>query len=379
MKFTIERNLLLNKLNIVAHALPVKSPMPVLTGIKIEVLEDSITLVASNSDISIRTKLGYEGLVIEETGVEIVPGKMFCDIIRTLNSKDVEIYTEGNSLRIKANKGSYKLNLMDNTSYPNINFEVGDNPIKFNGVVFNELVKNVIFSASQNEKKPILTGVNFEYNEETNELITVATDSFRLSRMTAKIENVSQFNITIPNGSLNELLKCMDEKEDIEMFRMGSTVRFRFSDIDFVSRMLDAQYPNTSKLITNDFTTEIEVNKTEILNCADRIMVLSPTGSEKEKEMTYNVINLKQEDDNTAILGISNNSVGTAKEEITIKTLKKSEEMLNINFSGKYFIDGLKSFKSETVKIKFNGSVRPFIMEGENDKGLIQLILPVRM
>ena len=382
MKITIERNLLLNKLNVVSHALPAKSPLPVLTGIKIEVAEDSITFIASNSDISIRTKMGYEGMVIEETGSIVVPGKMFCDIIRTLNSKDVELYTEGTVLRIKANKGKYKLHIMDESTYPNINFELGQEytPLDFNGGVFSELVKNVIFSASQNEKKPILTGVNFEYNPELKQVITVATDSFRLSRMTAEMNDVEPFNITIPSASLNELLKCLDAKDEIKMYTVGSTsVRFSFADIDFISRMLDTNYPATSKLITTDFAMVIEVNKEEVLTSTDRIMVLSPTGTEKEKELTYNVVGLRQESDTTAILEISNASAGEAKEEIAINVIKPCQDKLNIKFSGKYFIDSLKSFKSDKVRIKFNGSARPFIMEGENDKGLIQLILPVRM
>ena len=76
MKITIERNLLLTKLNMVSHALSSKTPLPVLTAIKMSVNEEGMTLIASNGDISIRAKLQYAEMQVEETGEVAVSGKM---------------------------------------------------------------------------------------------------------------------------------------------------------------------------------------------------------------------------------------------------------------------------------------------------------------
>ena len=378
MKITIERNLLLNKLNLVAHALAVKSPMPVLTGVKMEVEGNNVTFVASNGDISIKTSLTYDEMTVEEEGAVVVSGKMFCDIIRSITAPNILLYTEDSTLRIEAGKGKYKLNIMDVSTYPSINFNYDEDmtPIKMNAGSFNDMVKSVITSTAQSEKKPILTGVNF--NCSNNVLVAVATDSFRLSRMEMPFANSMDFNVTIPNGALNELMKCYDEKEEIEICIFKNTAGFKFADTTFITRLIDAQYPNTSKLIGTEFTNTLEFNKDELLNSVERVMVLSPTGSEKEKEISYNVVGLKQTNTNTAILEISNNHAGEAREEVAL-TVVDGENPVNIKFSGKYFTDALKTFKSDKVRLKFNGEVRPFVIEGDNDKGLIQLILPVRM
>lgn len=378
MKITIERNLLLTKLNMVSHALSSKTPLPVLTAIKMSVNEEGMTLIASNGDISIRAKLQYAEMQVEETGEVAVSGKMLCDIIRMLKSTDVVLYTEDSVLKIEAGRGNYKLNLMDVSSYPRINFEGGNSiPFTFEGTAFINMIKNVIISASQSEKKPILTGVNFGVKE--NNLIAVASDSFRLSRMTATFEDCTDFNITVPNSALNELMKCITDTDKIEMEILGNSAIFHFNDTEFITRLIDGQYPNTEKLITNEFEKAIEFNKEELMNASDRIMILSPSGSEKEREITYNVVNLKQTSATTALLE-TQTSTGEAKEEIniTVVSSKEGTSNLDITFSGKYFIDALKSFNSEKVTIKFNGAFRPFIIEGTDDKGLIQLILPVR-
>lgn len=379
MKITIERNLLLNKLNMVSHALIGKTPLPVLTAIKMSVSEHGVIFIASNSDISIRTKLTYDELKVEETGDVAVSGKMFCDIIRMLKSPEVLIYTEDSVLKISAGRGNYKLNLMDVDNYPNINFDgsYDTTAIEFEGETFNNIVKNVIVSASQSEKKPILTGINF--NLTNGKLVAVATDSFRLSRITSEKDNCADFNMTVPNSALNELMKCIDSNEKIELDIVGNSAKFTFNNTEFITRLIDGQYPNTEKLIINEFEREIEFDKEELMNASDRIMILSPSGSEKEREITYNVVTLKQTSATTAVLE-TQTSTGEAKEEINISVVSSKEETqnLDITFSGKYFIDALKTFKSNKVTIKFNGSFRPFIIEGTDDKGLIQLILPVR-
>lgn len=379
MKFTIERNTLLSKLNLVSHALPVKTPMPILTGIKIEVYEEGMVFTSSNSDISIRTMLDSNNVKVEETGTVVIPGKTLCDIIRSLNAKEVSLEVNEKSLFITADRGHYKLNIMDSTLYPNINFDLGEEnliPIILNANDFSNMVNSVIFSTAQNEKKPILTGVNFKHDETNKNLTVVATDSFRLSRFEKPLENVADFNVTIPNSGLYELLKSVSANEELKLFMVGNLARFSFGETDFVTRMLDSAYPETSRLIGSEFESEVEIDRNELINAVDRITVLSSNG-EKDKEITYNVIGLTQLTENTAMINSNSRTVGEAKEEITIKVLKGATPT-DIKFSGKYFVDALKSFKSEKVVLKFNGTLKPFIICSETDLGLIQLILPVR-
>ena len=181
MIFTIDRDIFLENLNIISRGLPVKSSMPVLTGIKLEVTENDIFMTSSNMDISIEVMICDKSLVIEEVGKTIVPGRFFIDIIRKTNSKKIKLsLIENKYLLINVDRGEYKLHVMDYTDYPNISFVTLENPLTLDVEVVKSIIKETNFATSVSEKKPILTGVNLSL--ENNILKCIATDSYRLSK-----------------------------------------------------------------------------------------------------------------------------------------------------------------------------------------------------
>ena len=90
MNFSIEREILLENLNVISRGLPAKSPMPILTGIKLEVTDQDLYMTSSNTDISVETYINDRSLVVEKPGKTVVPGRFFIDIIRKINSRRVE-------------------------------------------------------------------------------------------------------------------------------------------------------------------------------------------------------------------------------------------------------------------------------------------------
>ena len=87
MIFTIDREILLENLTVISRGLPSKSPMPILTGIKIEATDSDLYMTSSNTDISVETYINDSSLEIQRPGKTVVPGKFFIDIIRKINSK----------------------------------------------------------------------------------------------------------------------------------------------------------------------------------------------------------------------------------------------------------------------------------------------------
>lgn len=378
MNITIDREILLENLNIISRGLPAKSPMPILTGIKFEATDSDLYLTSSNTDISVEVLINDVSLEITEPGKTVVPGKFFFEIIRKINSKKVNLYLiDDKILVIRADRGEYKLHIMDYMDYPNVDFVCLENPLKLDAQILKKIIKETVFATAASEKKPILTGVNFK--NEGGKLIATATDSFRLSQKIISIEDYNDFNITIPNKSLDELLKAIDLYDDeLSLYFSNNKLLIKYKNVLFQTRLLDGNYPPTSKLIPNEFPIIIKFNKDELVDAVERVSLLSPRDKERDKEITYSIIKLSIKKDRIIEISSTNASIGDAKEEI-IPTNVEASNPITIGFSSRYLLEALRSFMSTEVSLNLSGEIRPFVITGENDANLTQLILPVRM
>lgn len=378
MNITIDREILLENLNIISRGLPAKSPMPILTGIKIEATDTDLYMTSSNSDISVEVLINNENLKIATPGKTVVPGKFFIEIIRKINSKKVNLYVSDDKiLVIKADRGEYKLHIMDVMDYPNIDFVCLENPLTIEASVLKSLIKETVFATANNEKKPILTGVNFKNKE--GKLIATATDSFRLSQKIVNIPEYNEFNITIPSKSLDELLKAIDlQEENISLYFANNKMLAKYKNVLFQTRLLDGNYPDTSRLIPNEFPIVIKFNKDELMSAVERVSLLSPRDKEKDKEITYSIIKLSVKKDRIIEISTTNATIGDAKEELIPTNIETSNPII-IGFSSRYLIEALRSFISTEISLNLSGEIRPFVIKGDNDVNLTQLILPVRM
>ena len=379
MNITIDREILLENLNTISRGLPTRSPMPILTGIKLYATDTDLFMTSSNSDISVEVDIQDSSLVINQPGQTVVPGRFFIDIIRKINSKKVNLYlSDDKILVIKADRGEYKLHIMDPVDYPKIDFVVHENPLAIDSEVLRSLIRNTVFATATSEKKPILTGVNFK--NMGGKLIATATDSFRLSQKVVSIDpEFKDFNITVPNKSLDELLKALDQyQEKVTLYFGSNKLLVSFKNVSFQTRLLDGNYPDTSRLIPAEFPIVLKFNKDELVDAVERVSLLSPRDKEKDKEITYSIIKLSIKKDRVIEISTTNASVGDAKEEL-IPTAIDSANPITIGFSSRYLIEALRSFMSTEISLNLSGEIRPFIIRGDKDANLTQLILPVRM
>ena len=378
MNITIDREILLENLNVISRGLPNKSPMPILTGIKMEATDTDLFLTSSNTDISVEVLINDVSLKITEPGKTVIPGKQFIDIIRIIGAKKVNLLLdENNSLIIKGDKSEFNLKIMDYMDYPNIDFVTLENPLTLESSELKSIIRETVFSTAQTEKKPILTGVNF--NNKDNQLVITATDSFRLSQKILSIDSYQDFNITIPNKSLDEMSKVLDSYEGkISLYFSSNKLLLKYKNVLFQTRLLDGNYPDTSRIMPTNFPIIIRFNRDELLAVVERVSIMSPKDREKDRETTSNVIKLTIKKDRSIEISTTNNILGSATEEITPTDIEATNA-ISIGFSSRYFIEALRSFMSTEISISLSGEIRPFIVRGDYDANLTQLILPLRM
>jgi len=372
MNFSINTDVLLTNLLVSQKALSTKTPAPYLQGIKLEVSQNEIVLVTSNSDISIKISIRDDSLKVELPGEALIPGKVFVDFIRKLDKGIVEISViDNNVLRIHSHNTDLSLNLQNVDDYPDIVFVANDQPIRIESKIMKSVIKQTTFATSNIENRPILTGVNIKV--ENNKLTAIATDSFRLSQKMIDIpSNLDNMNVVIPGKSLDELFKVLElNLEEILIHLNHKTILFEYGNILFQSRLLEGNFPETSRLIPLDFPIIIKFKTNDLSTAIERASLLSL------KDNLNSIVKLYLKPDNIVEITSNSPEIGKVIEEV-YPVEKAIGTPIKIAFSSKYFLDALKTFHSDEVFVKFTGEIRPFIIQGNDDLGLIQLILPVR-
>ncbi|ECB9413913.1 DNA polymerase III subunit beta [Listeria monocytogenes] len=379
MKFVIERDRLVQAVNEVTRAISARTTIPILTGIKIVVNDEGVTLTGSDSDISIEAFIPLiendEVIVeVESFGGIVLQSKYFGDIVRRLPEENVEIEVTSNyQTNISSGQASFTLNGLDPMEYPKLPEVTDGKTIKIPINVLKNIVRQTVFAVSAIEVRPVLTGVNWIIKE--NKLSAVATDSHRLALREIPLETDidEEYNIVIPGKSLSELNKLLDDaSESIEMTLANNQILFKLKDLLFYSRLLEGSYPDTSRLIPTDTKSELVINSKAFLQAIDRASLLA-------RENRNNVIKLMTLENGQVEVSSNSPEVGNVSENVFSQSFTGEE--IKISFNGKYMMDALRPFEGDDIQISFSGTMRPFVLrpkDAANPNEILQLITPVR-
>lgn len=375
MKFTIQRDYFLNQLNDTLKAISPRTTLPILTGIKIDATDKGIILTGSDSEISIEITInqnidGEKIVDIEEKGSVVLPGRFFVDIVKKLPGKTVNLSTNDQfKTLITSGHSEFNVSGLDPDQYPLLPQVSEDDAIKLPIKVLKNIIAQTNFAVSTSETRPVLTGVNWLI--QNNELICTATDSHRLALRKLKLEDeeIDDKNVIIPGKALSELNKIVsDSEEDINIFFASNQVLFKVGHINFISRLLEGNYPDTTRLFPENYETKIILDNSEFYHSIDRASLLAREGGN-------NVIKLSTDVDKVELSSTSP-EIGTVKEDVSTDNVEG--ESLKISFNSKYMMDALKAIDNDEVQVEFFGTMRPFILKPKDDETVVQLILPIR-
>ena len=373
MKLTIKKDILLEALNKVSKAISTKNLIPVLAGIKFEIKKKKLILTASDNDITIQTiieSINEDDFKIENEGSIIIQGKYILEIVRKLEDQyiNIEVIDELKIL-IYTNKSEFNLNGISENEYPNISLEESKKKIDINSGVLKNIIIQTAFASSNEETKPVLTGINF--NIAGDILECNSTDSYRLARKVITLDKASEdnYNIVIPSHNLLEFMKILGSDDEIvELHIFSNKILFKTGNLKFESRLINGTYPNTSNLLPDDSILIIHTNLNDLYNVIDRVSILT---SDKEK----NIVTLETNGD---LLTLKSSSIEIGRVEEKMNINKNNDEDIKISFSARYMMEALKSFSTDTVDLYFVGEIKPILIKSSEDDSLTQLVLPIR-
>ncbi|WP_124057758.1 DNA polymerase III subunit beta [Vaginisenegalia massiliensis] len=380
MKFTIQRQALINQLSHVTRAISSKATIPVLTGIKVTASHQGLTLIGSDADISIESYLPQADdqikLTIEKTGSIVLPARLFNEVIKKLPTPEVTIEVNENFLAtISSGTVVFEINGVDGQQYPQLPEISSDQKIALPTLLFKQMINQTVFATSNQESRPILTGINFSLK--VDQLSAVATDSHRLSKRTIPLNqnelSLTDQTLTIPKKTMIELSRIVEDNQELYMTLMAQQVIFTVDNLTIYSRLLEGNYPETDRLIPNSHQTELIVNANEFLAAIDRASLMAHEGKN-------NVVQLEI-DDQKVELSVQGNEAGHLAEEIAYQLAEG--DAIKISFNPDYMKDALKSFGDVDVKIGFQSPVRPLLLSAvveqvQENNQLLQLLTPIR-
>lgn len=375
LQFSINKAFFLQALNATKRAISSKNAIPILSTIKIDVKKDYLTLTGSNGQISIEHTIATSqedaGLLITAPGAILLEANFFINVVSSLPDVSLDVTEiEQKQVVIRSGKSEIILKGKDVDLYPRLQEISTSNPLVFETRVLRQLIAETAFAASTQESRPILTGVHLVLSNH-QEFKAVATDSHRLSQRQISLEKASDnFDVVIPNRSLREFSAVFsDDVETVEVFFSSSQMLFRTETISFYTRLLEGNYPDTDRLLTKTFDTEVVFTTSKLRQAMERAHLMS--------NATQNGTVKLEITDKAVAAHVNSPEVGQVHEELDTESISGSE--LTISFNPTYLIDALKAIKSEQVIIRFISPVRPFTLTPADDsENFIQLVTPVR-
>lgn len=375
MHLEIKRLYFTEQLNDVLKAISNRTALPILSGIKLEANNNKLVLIGSNGEISIEITIptevdNEEILTITEPGEAVLPARFFTDIVKKLAGEYVQLKsTDQYSIQVSGGKSNFVISGSNPDEYPLLPEVNNEESLKIASSALKTIINETNFAVSSSETRPVLTGVNWHFFE--NEIHFTATDSHRLAlrKLKNKTHAIEIRNAIIPGKALHELNKIIeDSDEDVEINFSQNQVLFKYGNLRFISRLLEGNYPDTSRLFPENYETNLVINNDEFLKAIDRVSLLALESGNSAIKMTI--------DSNRIVLSSNSPEIGNVEEEVTSVALEG--EPLQISFNSRYMMDALRAVPEEEVSIEFFGTMKPFTLQSNTSNDVIQLILPIR-
>ena len=363
MKLICSKANLLKGVNIVSKAVPTRTTMAILECILIDASSNEIKLMANDMELGIETKI--EGEIVER-GVIALDAKIFSEIVRKLPDNDVTIETDSSfKTVISCEKSKFNIIGKSGDDFSYIPYIERNDSIVISQFTLKEVIRQTIFSISDNDNNKIMTGELFEIND--NQLKVVSLDGHRISIRTIELKNhYDNKKVIVPGKTLQEISKIIpgSAEEDVIIYISDNHIIFEFETTTVVSRLIEGEYFKIDQMLSSDYETKVKINKRELLNCIDRSTLLVKEGDKKPIIMNITDGNMELK---------INSFIGSMNEDIDIE---KDGKDIMIGFNPKFFIDALRVIDEEEVSLYMVNPKAPCFIKDEEGK-YIYLILPV--
>ena len=366
MRFTCEKSMLVQGLNIAGRTVAQKSSLSVIEGILCKA-GLGLSLTGYNMETAITYEIEAE---VADPGQCILPAKLFGDIIRRLPEGPVTVVVSDDyKVSIRAGYASFTISAESADDYPELPDVNSGRPIQIPQTKLKELISGTIFAVSENQGRPIHTGVKFEVTDTS--ITAIAVDGFRLARRTYHPEEgtARELSFVVPAAGLKEVEKIVADVEDMASFTLGTKhILFQIGKATLVCRLLEGEFLDWRRVVPSNCPIKLVANVGELSSSVERVGLIV---SEKYKSPVRCVFSHNE------LLMRTNTTIGAAEDKCSLAGDGKE---LEIGFNVRYLADALKVVPSEEVTLELTNGLSPIVLTPVDDKyDFAYMVLPVRI
>lgn len=362
MKLQVTQENLNRALGTVARVANSRGTLPILANVLIKTTNNRLSLSATNLDIAITQYIGGK---VSEEGAITVPARLMQDFISSLPSGVINLELEESKLRISTEQYKSTVNGIVADDFPVMPAISQGKTWSVSGTQLKRGLQQVVFAASADESRPVLTGVLI--HSLAGKLYLAATDSYRLAEkeIGASKEDV---RLLVPATAMHDLLRILGDYEDeVQVTHDGQQVLFRVGDIELVARLLEGNYPDYRKLIPEKFTVQVVLKRADFLNVTK---VSSLFARESAGSVTLKVDGAAQ--------ALSIRSIASQLGENTATANGKVTGDGEITLNSRYLLDALGAFSSDEVSFGFNGKLEAIALRDPKTADYTHIIMPLK-
>lgn len=362
MKLQVTQENLHKALGSVGRVASGRATLPILSNVLIKTVGKRLTIAATNLDIAITHFIGSK---VTEEGAITVPARLMQDFVASLPSGTINLELEDNKLRITTDSYESVINGTSAEDYPVMPAIAKGETWEVASKNLRHALQQVLMAASNDESRPVLTGVYLHSHDD--QLYLVTTDSYRLAEKNLGVKK-TDVNLLIPASALQDLLRILgDDEAPVKITHDDQQILFKVEDIELVARLIEGNYPDYRKLIPAQFAHTAVVKKQELLNITK---VSSLFARESAGSVTLNLDSTKQE--------VSIRSIASQLGENVATAPAKVEGDASITLNSRYILDALGAIAGDEVRVAFNGKLEPCTLAGPKSDDYLHVIMPLK-
>ncbi len=362
MRIKASKETLSNGIQTVQGVITAKTTLPILSNILIETQSGQLRLTATDLDIGISCVMSVD---TQEPGAITIPAKRFGDIIKELNSSEVNISTKkNNQIIIDAQTCQFKIMGLAPEEFPKLPEFKDLGVIRLEQAELKNMLGLTSFAVSQDETRYILNGILFKI--EGDKLILVATDGKRLAIFETKLKQRVEKDvyIIVPVKTIHELNRNLKDEGELSLILGSNQALFDLGDVMIISRLLEGEFPDYKTVIPAATENKMRVSREQFLLAVKRAALLSTPDYQALKLEVFK---------NKLVVSKSTPDVGESREEMPVEYQGRD---MTIGFNPNYLIDVLKNLREESIILELIDSEKPGIIRAA---GYTYIVLPMRL
>ena len=367
MKLQVTQENLNRALGTVARVANSRNALPILANVLLKTVNNRLSMSATNLDIAITD---YIGAKVSEAGTVTVPARLMQDFVGSLPSGVIDLELEDNKLHIRTEHYKSVINGISAEDFPEMPDIENGTQWTVPGPLLKKALQQVAFAASNDESRPVLTGVYVHTSKDDqgqNRLYMAATDSYRLAEKQLG-QNDKDIEMLVPGSAMQDLLRIVgDFTGDVEVTHDTQQVLFRVGDVDLVARLIEGKYPDYRRLVPASFTTTALIKRSEFINVTK---VSSLFARESAGSVTINVDEMSGQLSIHAIASQLGENDAAAPATITGGG--------SITLNSRYLLDALQAFGGDSIQFCFNGKLEATVLQDLSVDDYVHIIMPLK-